>query len=123
MAAPPVATPAAAPAPTAHKSTDNGDSILIEIQAIGEHIRKLKADKADKVDNFKTIIVYKYFLFKGTVDAEVAKLLDAKKRFTAITGKEWNAKLIDAVVSQKVLNIQNINLNMNFDFRPQRLRL
>jgi hypothetical protein len=42
------------------------------------------------------------FSLKATIEAEVAKLLEAKKRFTAATGKEWNPKLIDAVVAQKV---------------------
>jgi hypothetical protein len=36
------------------------------------------------------------------IEAEVAKLLDAKQRFTATTGKDWNPKLIDAVVVPKV---------------------
>lgn len=57
------------------------DQCLLEIKAIGERVRHLKASKADK----------------GKIKAEVDKLLLEKKRFETLTGEKWDPNLVEAV--------------------------
>ena len=62
-----IVTPVAAPA------ANDGNNLSADVEAQGEKVRKLKADKADK----------------SAVDEAVKVLLDLKAKYKASTGKDW----------------------------------
>ena len=61
-------------------ATSAADTILFEIETVGNAIRDMKANKASK----------------EAIKAEVDKLLDAKARYKTTSGQEWNPQLIEA---------------------------
>ncbi|KHJ46942.1 proline--tRNA ligase [Trichuris suis] len=64
-------------------SSKEADSFLLEIYAVGNKIRGLKAQKADKKD----------------IEPLVVELKELKERFQAVTGQSWNPNLVERLLN------------------------
>ncbi|KFD45817.1 hypothetical protein M513_13298 [Trichuris suis] len=80
-----VITPVSSASFTASKadSSKEADSFLLEIYAVGNKIRGLKAQKADKKD----------------IEPLVVELKELKERFQAVTGQSWNPNLVERLLN------------------------
>lgn len=113
--APPKGSQAAAQATTSSGAPAAGlsesDTTLLLIRDIGDRIRQMKSDKADKASNYLiahliNLLITFFRNFQSKIDAAVAELKEAKTKFKALTGKEWAPDPVEKIKAAPAVQAQ-----------------